>query len=299
MNDDQSEADSVEVKDRFARLNKNFVNQNEGLGQIVERVNGRDLFWLFAFLAEAQKNRNREVRFASEYTALKEFGIRITTRERRALRRALGLWRSIGFEFKSWFHDEESQPLDGMVMERKAKVRLKRKRKKEQHRPRSFRRVWSVRRGNDNSFTIIFRKDFYKANTHPGYWLHAWLNATRQLRYPHVIVLALLIDAMPVIRWTPAHLGEKIGLRDEKPARRMASLKKAVEAIEEATGWVINLQVLDSGLVLIERFRDYGLSALEDERQRHRSAKAASTHHPDFVEKVEKLRRSMSKRSGD
>ena len=242
--------------ERYARLNKNFVIQKNTLGSTIAAhgITGIDLYVLLSILAEAQRQDRPDVRFHSEYDALRQLGMSDRTSDYDALRYALIVWSKVRFDFdkENWYRAIKFQPLGYMTKE--ARRRFEKERKAKQYRSRRFDRVWMIHSSKKGpGFSVILAPEFWKANRRDRFYCRAWLEVVRKLRLPYRILLALLIDAMPKINMYPDTLAATIGLRDKNPSRRLENIEIAVGAIIEATGWDINYNKLGDGRVRIRR----------------------------------------------
>jgi|TARA_B100000315_G_scaffold250152_1_gene282505 hypothetical protein len=237
---------------RFAKINKNLVIQQDGLGKIIAKfgVTGRDLYFLFGILAEAQKRGSRCIEFRSEYELLKCLDLPVDGQEHAALNRALRVWRNVGFVFGSWYYAEETKGIG--YMRKDAQAKLRKKRRAKQTRPNSLANIWCARHRLDgHELTISFSREFWEACELEKFYCKAFLNVIRKLRYPHTIMLALLLDAFGEIKWHPRTIAAKIGLRDTKPSRLIDSIKRAVDAIAAANGENIKFKVSKDGRLRI------------------------------------------------
>lgn len=223
-----------------ARVNKNFVVQDEGFSSVVcGGATGRDLQVLLLMLSEAQTTKSRRVKFASAYVVLQKLGWSHSGRDYRNLREAFDFWRDTGFRFDKWYKSSDMvRKSRGYVSDPRARQKMKRDYDRKQRTERSFRRVWKiVRDRKGRGLTVVFDSSFHKANARLRYYCKLDLATARALHQPERILLALLIDAMPTIKnWSPETVARKIGMQDANPRRLMPRIEKAVEHVGELTG---------------------------------------------------------------
>ena len=169
---------------------------------------------------------------------------------------ALAALRSATLDL-SWYHAEETRRIG--YMEKLARNRLRRKRRAKQTRRRVINGILQYRIRIGGGFSVRFTDAFWAIISLDKFYCRIYLDVARRLRYPHIMLLAGLLDAMGgTVRYYPKALARKIGLKDHQRGRLIKSLKLAVERIEGVTGQCITFKKLANGKLVIRRVKKTG-----------------------------------------
>ena len=236
----------------YLALNKNFLSE-EGFVSVVDRA--VVLYILLAFLALAKKQKTRRLSFRSNYAALRAIGLVGSKKDYDALKHTLKFWKENGFIFKSWFKGHKKPP--GYIKGEQNKRRVYRKREKEAHESRRFKRVWHTWKSRkvEGKFLIEFDQDFWDANikkyfcpTHISTLKRLLLNGNIQ-----ILLLYLVLASWDFkLNRQAGNIAAVIGLKERQPVRRLQILKRMVEKISVATGKPLDFLPKDNGVVLIK-----------------------------------------------
>ena len=234
---------------QYARLSKNFV-VNGDLARVVkqEQLTGRDLYVLIALLAEAQKQDKRKIYFSSLYSILKLLGWSDRASDYDDLDRALDAWMTVEIAIPKFYVPAESvdPEFDYLVRQRAGGGQ------KGVYDSVTFKRILDIRRTGDR-IGVTFSKDFWNANSkEDGYFVKAWPDIVKQLRYPPEIFLWLLLSAFHgKLRRDLETLPWKIGLWPRSRPWIKNRIQQALDRINKAADRDYRMKITTRGIVRI------------------------------------------------
>lgn len=285
---------------RFARLNNNFVRQNEGFGEVIRHgVTAFQLWGVLAYLAEAQRRDRRRLVFRTDEEALEALNLGGRKRERELLHTLLRTWQRRSFVFENWYRtsgkkkkpppkrdyddlDVEDVAFTEKVSEERAREMLETDYQKKvaaheqensNNRPLHIPAAWRYRRhlpGHpDGELVVQFDAAFFKANRSKRYFVPAHLTPLRVLGSPQRMALALLVRSQPdwTLTWRPATVARKIGLNYRAPDQQMIWLKTAMMTIGEAYGLVAGCERSPAGQSVVLTLRQPTRDQADTERE--------------------------------